>query len=171
MCPEQPSKAWFKKTKDRGARQQVMFRFQYSVTTKASREAAWGIFSNWRRWNEFANIYGDVEWREGAPWEAGSRLDIEVLKPVKTVVSHVITNCQPAHKVGWIDHSLGVVLAQWVNFEQARGGTRVHTWGDIVHSGVAIAGRTVEQVVTSFTETWYENFRSACDRLAENNGV
>jgi len=69
-------------------------------------------------------------------------LEIEVLEPVKTVVSHVITNCQPAHKVGWIDHSLGVVLAQWVSFEEhVRKGTRVHTWGDIVHSGVKIAGK------------------------------
>src|SRR5438874_10572278 len=36
-----------------GAKQQVMFRFQYCVTTKASRKLAWEVFSNWRRWNEF----------------------------------------------------------------------------------------------------------------------
>src|SRR5438445_12744174 len=75
-----------------------MFRFQYCVTTKASCKLAWEVFSNWRRWNEFANIYGEVAWREGRPWEAGSRLDIEVLEPVKTVVSHLITNCSPRTK-------------------------------------------------------------------------
>lgn len=148
-----------------------MFRFQYCVTTKASRKLAWEVFSNWHRWNDFANIYGEVNWREGQPWEAGSRLEIELLQPVKTVVDHVITNCQPAHKVGWIDHSLGVVLAQWVSFEEhATKGTRVHTWGDIVHSGVNIAGRSAEQLIASFTETWYENFRSACDSLAATSG-
>jgi hypothetical protein len=31
-----------------------------------------------------------------------------------------------------------------------------------------IAGRTVEHLVTSFTETWYENFRLACDELADS---
>jgi|SRR6184192_2753392 len=72
-----------------------MFRFQYGVTTKASRKLTWEVFSNWRRWNEFANVSGDMNWREGRPWEAGSRLEIEVREPVKTVVSHVITNCQP----------------------------------------------------------------------------
>jgi hypothetical protein len=148
-----------------------MFRFQYSVKTKASRKLAWEVFSNWRRWNEFANIYGEVQWREGRPWEAGSRLDIEVLEPVKTVVSHVITNCQPAHKVGWIDHALGVVLAQWVSFEEhARKGTRVHTWGDVVHAGVTIAGQSAEHIITSFNETWYENFRTVCDSLAATSG-
>src|ERR1700747_273280 len=144
-----------------------MFRFQYGVTTKASRQLAWEVFSDCRRWNEFANIYGQMEWCEGRPWEAGSRLEIEVLEPVKTVVSHVITNCQPAHKGGWIDHALGVVLAQWVSFEEREGKvTRVHTWGDVVHSGVKIAGQTAERVITSFTETWYENFRIACDQVA-----
>jgi len=128
-----------------------MFRFQYGVTTKASRKLTWEVFSNWRRWNEFANVSGDMNWREGRPWDAGSRLEIEVRQPAKTGVCHVITNCQPGHKGGWIDHALGVVLAQWVSFEeQPRNGTRVHTWGDIVHSGVKIAGRTAEQVIISF---------------------
>jgi len=148
-----------------------MYRFQYSVTTRASRGRAWEIFSNWRRWNEFADVYGELHWREGKPWEAGSRMEIELRQPVATVVSHVITNCQPAHKVGWIDHSLGVVLAQWVHFEElVGGGTRVHTWGDIVHSGVTIAGRSAEHLVTSFTETWYEKFRATCDQVAVASG-
>jgi hypothetical protein len=94
-----------------------------------------------------------------------------VLRPVKTIVDHVIRSCQPARKVGWIDHSLGVVRAQRVSFEEHAGkGTRVHTWGDIVHSGVTIAGRTAEQLVASFTETWYENFRTACNQFAEASG-
>jgi hypothetical protein len=121
-----------------------MIRFEYCVTTKASRKQTWEIFSNWRRWNEFANIYGEHSWREGRPWEAGSRLEIRVLRPVKTIVDHVIRSCQPARKV--------------------------HTWGDIVHSGVTIAGRTAEQLVASFTETWYENFRTACNQFAEASG-
>ena len=145
-----------------------MFRFQYSVKTKASREQAWDIFRDWRRWNGFTNIYGAIRWYEGKDWEAGSRLEIELLRPVRTVVNHVITSCTPARRVGWIDHSLGVVLAQWVSFEaQANGGTHVVTWGDIVHSGEKIAGRTVEQLIGSFTETWYENFRATCDLVAD----
>ena len=145
-----------------------MFRFQYSVITKAGRELAWKTFTDHRRWNQFVNAYGDIRWSEGRPWEPGSRLEIEIRRPVTTTVSHVITSCQPARRVGWIDHALGVVLAQWVDFQEISGvGTRIRTWGDIVHSGVAFAGRTAEQVITSFTESWYENFRVYCDGLGE----
>lgn len=143
-------------------------RFQYRVTTKASPRLAWKIFSDTRRWNSFANVYGELRWREGQPWEEGSRLQIELLKPVNTVIDHVIITCKPGERVGWIDHALGVAIAQWVTFEQHSGNpTCVHVWGDIVHSGAKIAGRTVEHLVTAFTETWYENFCRMCDQLAD----
>jgi hypothetical protein len=146
-----------------------MFRFTYGVTTKASPARAWEIFSDWRRWNQFADVYGQLRWREGHPWQPGSRMEIEVLRPVNVVVDHVITSCIPGRTVGWIDHGLGVAMAQWVQFDDLGGkGTKVRTWGDIVHSGVTIAGRSVEQMIGSFTETWYENFRLACDSLMDS---
>ena len=144
-----------------------MFRFQHAVVTKASPELAWEVFSNFRKWNNFANVYGRIEWSEGAPWRPGSRMEIEILRPVRTTIEHVITSCAPAKRLGWIDHAIGAAIAQWVTFEpQKSGGTRIHTWGDLVHSGVTIEGRPVEQIVTNFVETWYENFRRACDHLA-----
>ena len=146
-----------------------MFRFQHSVVTKASADLAWEVFSNLRRWNSFANVYGRLEWREGAPWKPGSRLEIEILRPVHTTIDHVITSCVPGKRLGWIDHAMGVALAQWLTFEPHKtGGTRVHTWDDLVHSNVTVEGRSVEQLLTSFTETWYENFRRACDQLSED---
>ena len=148
-----------------------MSHFQYSITTKACRSLAWKTFSDWHRWNQFANIYGDVQWREGSPWEPGSRMEIEVLHPVSATIHHVITECVPARRVGWSDHALGIVMCQKVTFEEhAPGETRVQTWGEIFHSGVTIAGHTIEQLVASFIETWYENFRATCDQLAEARG-
>ena len=148
-----------------------MSHFQYSVTTKADRSLAWEVYSDWHRWNQFANIYGDVEWRGGSPWEPGSRMEIKILHPVNAVVNHVITDCVPGRKLSWIDHALGIVMCQHVTFEEhVSSQTRVHTWGEIFHSGVRITGLSIEQLVASFTETWYENFRLACDQLAETRG-
>ena len=97
-------------------------------------------------------------------------MQIELLHPVNAVVDHVITSCTPGERVGWIDHAVGVALGQWVTFEQGPKGTKVHTWGDIVHSGVTIGGRKVENLITAFTEMWYENFRLMCDQQAHGWG-
>lgn len=144
-----------------------MVRFEYKVTTKASPQLAWRTFSDWRLWNQFADVYGEIRWRDGKPWEPGSRMTIEILHPVNAVVEHVITSCTPEKRIGWIDHAVGVALGQWVTFESGPKGTTVHTWGDIVHSGVTIGGRKVEHLVMAFTSMWYENFRLTCDHLAE----
>ena len=138
--------------------------FQYTVITKASPVVAWRVFSDWNRWPTFANVYGSLRWHEGKPWEVGSRLFIQLLRPVTAVIDHVIITCAPAKKIGWIDNALGVTIIQWVEFEQqAHDRTVVHTWGEIAGAKRPVAGRTVEQLVNSFTETWYENFRAACD--------
>jgi hypothetical protein len=144
-----------------------MFRFQYSVSTKAQPRVCWDIFSDCARWNTFAGIYGNIAWTEGRPWEPGSRLQIEVLRPFHAKIEHAITSCVPGKRVGWIDHAMGAALAQWVTFEGLpQGGCRIHTWGDLVHSGRLIAGRKAEDLITGFTKAWYENFREFCDRIA-----
>lgn len=148
-----------------------MFRFHYSITTKAGADRAWDVFSDWSRWNNFANIYGDVKWLEGEPWKIGSRMEIEVLRPVEVVIDHQIISCQPGREVGWLDRALGITIAQWVEFEkQGTNETRINTWGEVTPGGANVGGRPVDQLVSSFLETWYENFRSACDQavLAKN---
>ncbi|MHB8503046.1 MAG: hypothetical protein ACYDCG_15190 [Candidatus Acidiferrales bacterium] len=74
--------------------------------------------------------------------------------------------------MGWIDHAIGVGMAQWFTFEALPSeGTRVHTCGEIVHSGMTIAGRTVEELVASLTRTCYESIRLACNQLVLPGGV
>jgi hypothetical protein len=144
-----------------------MFRFQYSVITKAEPGLCWDVFTDCSRWNSFADIYGAIEWAEGAAWEPGSRLEIEILRPFQTKIEHVITCSVPGKRVGWIDHAMGAALAEWVTFEGLpKGGTRVTTWGDLVHSGRPIAGRSAEDLITGFVKVWYENFAAICDQIA-----
>jgi len=90
--------------------------------------------------------------------EAGSRLEIEVLEPVKTVVSHVITNCQLHIK--WAGSTTRSEWC-WRNGSVSRARKKRHARAHLGRhrpSGVKIAGQTAEQVITGFTETWYENF-------------
>ncbi|GAC1640744.1 MAG: hypothetical protein NVS9B14_22310 [Candidatus Acidiferrum sp.] len=94
-------------------------------------------------------------------------MEIEVLRPFHAKIEHVITSCVPGKRLGWIDHAMGAALAQWVTFEALpSGGSRIHTWGDLVHSGRPIVGRNPEDLITSFIKAWYENFRELCDQIA-----
>jgi hypothetical protein len=145
-----------------------MFSFQHSVTTKAKRNLAWETYLDWRRWPEFSDVYGQMHWRVGDPWEVGSCLEIRLVRPVRATLDHVVTSCVPGQALSWIDQCLGMELVQRVQFEEtSENGTRINTHGLLMHSDVKIAGRTPERLVSNFTETWYANYRAACDRLAE----
>lgn len=146
---------------------QVARRFSYEVMVKAGPQLAWEVFSDWRRWHTFSNVYGRLEWTTGQPWTVGSRLSIEVLRPVHTVIDHVITHCDPAERVGWIDHALGVTVEQWVSFEpKNESGTLVRASGEIVGSEPELNGSSLQQFFQEFTRDWYQAYREVCDQLA-----
>jgi len=147
-----------------------MHPFKYSVKTKCDRRQAWALYVNYENWPAFASIYGEMKWTQGEPWEVGSRLDIEIRYPVEVVIDHTIIFWEPGRAIGWIDRALGITIAQWVMFEdEPDGGTRVYTEGEIFSHGIKVAGKSVEELMEVFTQTWYENFRGSCDQLFENN--
>jgi hypothetical protein len=143
-------------------------RFSHEVQVKAAPMLAWEIFSDWRRWHTFANIYGKIEWSKGQPWRVGSRLSIEIVSPVHVTIDHVITHCDPGEKVGWIDHAMGVAIDQWVLFEPKNGaGTLVRVAGEIVGSDLVLSnGVPLESFVRDFTQQWYAAYGEVCNQLA-----
>lgn len=143
-------------------------RVEYTGVTRASSRLAWKVFSDFRRWRRFTDIYGEIRWFTGKPWKPGSRMRIEVVKPVKTSVDHVITVSRPSECVAWIDHFLGNTMEQWVTFmPQADGTTAVHTWAEVTGVTSDLEGRPCSEAIKNFIETWYSNFCQECNRLHE----
>ncbi|HKD79743.1 MAG TPA: hypothetical protein VKH81_08630 [Candidatus Angelobacter sp.] len=145
---------------------------EYTAFTKADRALAWKLFSDFRFWPAFSDVYGPIGWTKGQPWTPGSRLRIEIVRPVKAIVDHVITICSPGEQVAWIDHFLGNTMVQWVTFESLPdGGTRVHTWAEVTGSTTVVDGYECSDFLRSFMRRWYDSFCSACDQLAEGQMV
>jgi hypothetical protein len=143
----------------------AMVRVEYTASTRADRNLAWKFFSDWRLWRKFSDVYGDICWIAGDPWSVGSRLRIEIVRPVKTTVDHVITVCRPGECVAWIDHFLGNTMEQWVVFEpHPEGGTVVQTWAELAGPTTEMGGLPIREVLKGFIGPWYERFCRECDR-------
>ena len=149
-------------------RRSEMVRLEYAAATQADPALAWKIFSDWHRWSRFSDFYGNIQWLSGEPWMVGSRLQIELVRPVRTKVDHVITLCSPPDCVAWIDHAMGNTMEQWVLFEPlSGGGTRVRTWAEVVGPTTEIEGVPVREVIANFIELWYSRFCNECDGVHE----
>jgi len=145
---------------------------EYTVFTRANRALAWKLFSDFRFWPAFSDIYGSIRWVKGKPWTPGSRLSIEIVRPARAIVDHVITICTPGEQVAWIDHAMGNTLVQWVTFETLTDSrTRVHTWAEVTGATQAVAGHDCSEFLRGFIRGWYDRFCAACDQLAEGHMV
>lgn len=148
-----------------------MLHLEYKVVTRANRALVWKVFSNWHLWHHFSDIYGDMHWA-GKPWEPGSRLKIDLVRPVKSTADHVITECSPAEYVAWIDHVYSDTMEQWVRFQSLpSGGTEIHTWADVVGPTSTVGNRDVQDVLIDFIRNWYDRFAEECDRLAPQDAT
>lgn len=142
-----------------------IIRVEHTRVTKAGCALAWKIFSDVGRWRGFSDAYRRIEWR-GEPWVPGSRLQIDIVKPVEATQDRVITMCTPPRGVAWINHVLGYSMEQWVLFDPAAdGGTSVSTWLELI--GSDFRGRNVRETVTRILEDWFANFCAECDRVAD----
>jgi hypothetical protein len=142
-------------------------RIESIVLTRANCTLAWKIFSNWNLWPKFSKVYGKrIEWH-GAPWESGSRMIIDIIRPVSAKVDRVITVCTPPHCVAWISHVQGYTMEQWVVFDPyTGGGAKVTTWIEL--TGPALCGEKhdMKALMQSFIDEWFHNFSAECDRAA-----
>jgi hypothetical protein len=143
-------------------------RFEYSVTTTATPDLAWRVFSDWSLWPKFSELYAEIRWSKGQPWQEGSRLSIRTIPSVGVTLDHVILKCVPGESVAWIDHAIGITLEQWVFFTSLpEGGTRVQTWAEFTGLARVIAGRTIKEVLLDFTRTWYDRYARECDQMSK----
>lgn len=90
-------------------------RVEYSVTAPAAPARLWEAFCDLSRLLG-RGIYAEAVFIEGKPWQEGSRIRYVVDQPLKTTVSAVVTLCEPAVKVGLLNHALGVTAQQLVTF-------------------------------------------------------
>jgi hypothetical protein len=143
-------------------------RIDHIVFTQAPCDLAWKIFSDWKLWPRFSDIYGPtIQW-QGAPWQPGSRMLIDIVQPLRAKVDRVITICTPPRCVAWINHVRGYTMEQWVLFDPyVGGGTKVSTWIELTGADMFCEGKDTPQIVKACLDKWFGNFCAECDRVAE----
>jgi len=146
----------------------------YSVETKANPELVWQVFADWELWYRYSDWLGDISWTSGEPWQVGSRMEVEMIRPVHSHAHRRLQVSVPGKRLSWIDHILGTTFEEWVFFEPisigaTRNCTRVHVWAEFTGILSVVAGRPLKRVVQDFFLTWYNNFAAECDRRASNS--
>lgn len=145
----------------------MLRRVDYSVIVPVRPVVAFRAFCDLNRLLN-RGIYSEAVWVQGAPWHEGSRVRYTVIKPVATVITAVVTTCEPPDAVSILNHGMGITADQHVTF---RGGAGESTTARMVVEALGtsreISEDEVQRAIEFFTRDTLDSIVPACEEIAK----
>jgi hypothetical protein len=143
-----------------------MHSFSFQVVMKCPRETVFSIYADVDRWQN-RNLFGEIRWVQGNPWEEGSRLRIETLTPIRTTVDQVVQHCAPNESVSYISHVIGITCETRVTFTViSPDETAVNVVMQLVGTTARALGFAVVPAIEKATRGFLEELRRECEETA-----
>lgn len=146
----------------------AMQSFDFQVVFHCPRETVFSIYSDVDRWRN-RNLFGDIRWVQGKPWEEGSRLSIETRIPIRSTIDQVVQHCAPNESVSYISHVLGITCETHVMFTAVSAReTAIHVRMNLVGKTSRSLGFALVPAITKATKGFFEELRKECEAAAHD---
>ena len=142
--------------------------FDFQVVLECPLETVFAIYVDTERWCN-RNVFGEIRWVQGKPWEEGSRLRIETRIPVKTTIDQVVQHFTPFESVSYLSHLLGITCETRVWFTRlSPQQTAINVVMQLVGTVTRSLGFAIEPVITKATKGFFEELRKECEAAHKN---
>ena len=139
-------------------------RFEYVVEIAAPVHDVWREFSNINRLDG-KGTYRHTAWVSGAPWQKGSRLRIEMVRPFPITVSALVSNCTPPHHAELLNHCIGLTTTQSVRFDATPTGTHARVVVEVIGKSWLLPEGAVHSLVPKLLKESMDALRTACEAV------
>jgi hypothetical protein len=140
--------------------------FDFQVVLKSPLDTVFSIYVDVDRWRH-RNLFGDIQWVKGRPWEEGSRLRIETRLPIRSTIDQVVQHFTPKESVSYLSHVFGITCETRVTF------TRVSVRETAINVTMQLVGFTSRSLgfalapaITKATKDFFEELRKECEAAA-----
>lgn len=145
-----------------------MHSFDFQVVLNCPLSTVFAIYVDIGRWRN-RNLFGEIRWVQGRPWEPGSRLRIEVVKPIRTSVDQVVQRFEANESVSYLSHVLGITCETRVTFipvsdQQTAINVGMHLVGTVTRA----LGFAIEPVIAKSTKGFFEELRKECEAASRS---
>jgi hypothetical protein len=144
----------------------TMESFDFQVVLNCPLETVFAIYIDTERWRN-RNLFGEIRWVQGKPWEEGSRLRIETRSPIRTSIDQVVQHFKPKESVSYLSHVLGITCETRVTFTTI---SPDQTAVNVVMQLVGTASRALDfalaPAITKATKGFFEELRKECEAAA-----
>jgi hypothetical protein len=137
--------------------------FDFQIVLNSPLDTVFSIYVDVDRWRN-RNVFGEIRWVHGKPWEEGSRLRIETLKPIRANVDQVVQHFTAKESVSYLSHVFGItcetrVIFTPVSMEQ----TAIHVVMNLVGTPSRALGFALAPAITKATKGFFEELRKECE--------
>jgi hypothetical protein len=137
--------------------------FDFQVDLNCPLETVFAIYVDTERWRN-RNLFGEIRWVQGKPWDEGSRLRIETRSPIKTTIDQVVQHFKAKESVSYLSHVLGITCETRVTFTPV---SPSRTAVNVVMQLVGTASRALDfalaPAITKATKGFFEELRKECE--------
>ena len=140
--------------------------FEFQIVLDCPLETVFAIYIDTDRWRN-RNLFGDIRWVQGLPWEVGSRLRIETRSPIRSTVDQVLQRFEPKESVCYLSHVLGMTCETRVTFTPVSvQRTALNVSMELVGRASRALGFALEPAIARATKGFFEELRKECEAAA-----
>ena len=137
--------------------------FDLQIVLNCPLDTVFSIYVDVDRWRN-RNVFGEIRWMHGTPWEEGSRLRIETLKPIRANVDQVVQHFAPKESVSYLSHVFGITCETRVIFTRVTvGQTAINVVMNLVGTPSRTLGFALAPAITKATKGFFEELRKECE--------
>ena len=137
--------------------------FDFQIVVNCPLDAVFSIYTDVDRWRN-RNVFGEIRWVRGKPWEEGSRLRIETLQPIRANIDQVVQHFAPKESVSYLSHVFGMTCETRVSFTPvADDRTAINVVMNLVGTPSRTLGFALAPAITKATKGFFEEMRKDCE--------
>lgn len=145
--------------------------FDFQIVLDCPLPTVFAIYVDIERWCN-RNLFGDIRWVQGKPWEPGSRLRIEVRTPIRTSVDQVVQRFEPLESVSYLSHVLGITCETRVSFiPVSPQQTAINVGMQLIGTVSRALGFALEPAIEKSTRGFFEELRKECEAASRGEGT
>ncbi len=145
----------------------MSIRLEYSTTAKCTPAHVWQKFSKVEEWAWWNPVIGQARWISGKPWEKGSKLHFELIRPLNVKVDATITEVAPPNRVVWVGGGMLIRGEHAFSFEpQPEGASLMKTWEDFSGVGTIFLGEGKRREIVQMYQKWFEQLKIEAEKIA-----
>lgn len=143
-----------------------MHSFNFQLVLNSPLELVFEIYTDIQRWCN-RNLFGDIRWVQGRPWEEGSRLRIETRFPLRSSVDQVVQHFSPNESVSYLSHVFGITCETRVKFiPLSDQQTSIYVDMNIVGTPSRVLDFAIEPLIAKVTKGFFDDLRRDCEFAA-----